>query len=215
MRQWLDPANGHVVFKGGVKPAQILYRQITDEVCDILMGALLDAPSGQSVIRAVPDPFAPTCTTGEVSFTTSVAARHATDPRRCHVNWMIADSDWEIRLAQILDTHPRVSSYVKNHNLGLEVPYAVEGETRRYRPDFLIRLDTPDPTTLVLEVKGFRDHDAMLKAETIRNKWVPAVNRLGTHGAWAFAELRAIHDFRPELDAAIDATLARTPEPAE
>ena len=33
---------------------------------------------------------------------------------------------------------------------------------------FLIRLNTPEPTTLVIEIKGFRDHDAHLKAETMR-----------------------------------------------
>lgn len=63
------------------------------------------------------------------------------------------------------------------------------------------------PVTLVLEVKGFRGHDAALKAETMRNKWIPAVNRLGAYGLWGFAELRSLNDFRPEVDAAIDALL--------
>ena len=31
------------------------------------------------------------------------------------------------------------------------------------------------------------------------------MNRLGTQGRWAFAELRSLYDFRPELDAAIAA----------
>ncbi len=215
VRQWLDPANGHVEFKGGTKPAQLLYRQITDEVCDILMGALVDAPTGEPVIRPVMDAFAPRGSTADVSFHTGALGHaHQADARRSHVNWMIGDSGWEVRLAQILDAHPRVLAYAKNHNLGFEVPYTSDGEPRRYRPDFLTRLDAPGPTTLIVEVKGFRDHDAMLKAEAIRNRWLPAVNGTGQHGRWAFAELRAIHDFRPELDAAIDAAL-RVPEPAE
>ena len=74
---------------------------------------------------------------------------------------------------------PRVLSYAKNQNLGLKVPYLSDGEPRTYLPDFLIRLDAPETTTLVVEVKGFRDHDAHLKAETMRHKWIPAVNRLG------------------------------------
>ena len=208
VRQWLDPANGHVQFKGGTKPAQLLYRQLTDEVCELLMGALVDAPTGDPVIRPVMDPFAPEGSTADVSFHTGLRDdMHQPDPRRCHVNWMVGDSGWEVRLAQILDNHPRVAAYVKNHNLGFEVPYIADGEPRRYRPDFLIRLNAPEPTTLVIEVKGFRDHDAMLKSAAIRTRWIPAVNGTGRWGRWAFAELRAIHDFRPELDAAIDAAL--------
>ncbi|MGA8585153.1 MAG: hypothetical protein WB715_15200 [Roseiarcus sp.] len=33
-----------------------------------------------------------------------------------------------------------VSSYVKNHNLGFEVPYEFAGETLRYRPDYIVRV---------------------------------------------------------------------------
>ena len=106
----------------------------------------------------------------------------------------------------MIEDHPRVLSYAKNQNLGLEVPYLSGGEARTYLPDFLIRLDAPEPTTLVVEVKGFRDHDAHLKAETMRGKWIPAVNRLGM-GRWGFAELRSLHDFGPELDAAIESLL--------
>jgi type III restriction enzyme len=152
----------------------------------------------------------------DVSFTTS-KPRYWPDPRKSHVNWIVTDSEWEDRLAQLIEDHPCTVAYAKNHNLGLEVPYLMEGEPRTYLPDFLIRLaprgpDLADPTpsaapetavTLVIEVKGFRGHDAMLKAETMRNRWIPAVNRLGTYGRWHFAELRDIHDFRAELDRAI------------
>ena len=116
----------------------------------------------------------------------------------------------------MLDEHPRVFAYAKNHNLHFEVPYMKEGEAHRYLPDFLVRLKVPEgepPVTLVLEVKGFRGHDAMLKAETMRNKWIPAVNRLGAYGRWGFAELRSVHDFGPELDAAIDKLMPQK-EPA-
>src|SRR5690606_13116233 len=65
---------------------------------------------------------------------------------------------------------------------------------------------------LVLEVKGFRDHDAMLKATTMHTQWIPGVNRLGRFGTWAFAELREIHDFGAALDQAItDACGETTP----
>jgi type III restriction enzyme len=205
--QWLRSDN--VVCKGGTKLAQLQYRQLTDEVCDLLMGALLDQPNGTPIIRATLDPFSPEGSTMGVSFTTSKTSRHSPRPDKSHINWIITDSDWETRFAQVVENHPRVTSYAKNHNLGLEVPYLMEGEPHRYLPDYLIRLDNDEPTTLVVEVKGFRGHDAMLKAQTMQNKWIPAVNRLGRFGRWGFAELRAVHDFKPDLDAAIDALTSK------
>ena len=202
--QWLK--SDRLVCRGGTYPAQLRYRQLKDEVCDLLMGTLLDQPGGEPVVRAVLEPFQPSGSTMDVNFTTTKADRHWPRPDRSHINWIITDSDWEAGLAAMLDEHPAVEAYAKNHNLGFEVPYSAEGEPRRYRPDFLVRLRVPDgadPLTLVVEVKGFRGPDAMLKAETMRNKWIPAVNRLGSHGRWAFVELRAVHDFREVFDAAL------------
>lgn len=205
LKQWFDA--DLVVFKNGTKLAQLRYRQLADEVCDLLMGALLDQPNAQPIIRATLDPFSPTGSTGAVSFTTSKQTRHWPRVDRSHVNWIVTDSSWEAQFAQVVEDHPKVLAYAKNHNLGFEVPYLREGEPHRYRPDYLIRLDAEEPTTLVVEIKGFRDHDAMLKAQTMRNKWIPAVNRLERFGSWGFAELRAINDFKPELDRAIEAML--------
>ena len=207
--QWLN--EGHLHCKGGTMEAQLLYRQLADEACDRILGALIDRPRGGSVLRAVLDPYTPTGTTLDVNFTTSKATRYAPDPRKSHINWIVTDSDWEDKLAARIEAHPKVLAYAKNHNLGFEVPYLREGESHLYRPDFLLRLDAPEPVTLVLEVKGFRDHDASLKAETMRAKWIPGVNRLGKHGRWAFAELRAVHDFGPDLDRAVADILGSVP----
>ncbi|WP_127600243.1 BPTD_3080 family restriction endonuclease [Nitratireductor alexandrii] len=212
--QWLR--SDRLVCQGDTKPAQLRYRQLADEVCDLLMGALLDQPDVEPVVRATLDPFSPEGSTASVSFYTSSPSRHWPRPDRSHVNWIVTDQDWEIKLAQMLDEHPRVLAYAKNHNLHFEVPYSREGEVHRYLPDFLVRLRADDggpPVTLVLEVKGYRGHDAMLKAQAMQNKWLPAVNRLGSFGRWGFAELRSVYDFRPDLDAAIDAML-NVAEPA-
>jgi type III restriction enzyme len=58
-----------------------------------------------------------------VKFNTSRTDRWQTDARRCHINWVILDSDWEAEFCRVAESHPRVKAYVKNHNLGLEVPY--------------------------------------------------------------------------------------------
>ena len=85
-----------------------------------------------------------------------------------------------------------VFSYVKNHNLGFEVPYEFAGETLRYRPDYIARVDDggPEPLNLVIEVKGQRDEKDKAKAETMRNLWVPAVNNAKRFGRWGFLELK-------------------------
>lgn len=205
VNQWLN--EGHLVCKGGTMPAQLLYRQLADEVADIIFGGLTDKKGGESLVRALVDPYNPVGSTLNVRFNTSKTTRYWPRPDKSHINWIITDSDWEDKFAAVIEEHPRVYSYAKNHNLGFEVPYAMEGEARTYLPDFLIRLDTDTPTTLIVEVKGYRGHDAMLKADTMRNKWIPAINRNGKYGKWGFAELREVHDFAPALDKAIQKLL--------
>lgn len=200
--RWL--AEGHFVPKGEVAVGQLLYRQIADEICDRVMNAIATPNRGEPLFRALLDPFAPEGSTTDVSFSTSRAC-YQTHPGLCHVNWVVLDSDWEGQLAQAIERHPGVAAYAKNHNLGYEVPYLRDGEPHRYRPDFLVRLTGGASLTLVLEVKGFRGHDAAIKADFMKNRWVPAVNRLGRWGRWGFAELRDVWDFETGLDDAIRA----------
>ena len=207
INQWMS--EGHLVCEGGTVPAQLLYREIADEVCDLIFGALIDKPGGESILRPVLDPFNPVGSTLNVNFNTSKTSRFQPNPAKSHVNWIITDSEWEDQMAALIEDHPQIISYTKNHNLGFEVPYLMEGQPHMYRPDFLICIDAQELVTLVVEVKGYRGHDAMLKAETIKNKWIPAVNRLGNYGYWGFAEMRAVNNFGPELDAAINETLRK------
>jgi type III restriction enzyme len=82
------------------------------------------------------------------------------DPGRCHVNRVVLDSDWEAELCRVAESHPRVRAWVKNHNLGLEVPYRYGSEMRIYRPDFIVRVDDghgdEDLLNLVVEIEGYR-----------------------------------------------------------
>jgi type III restriction enzyme len=55
--------------------------------------------------------------------------------RQMHMNWVILDSDWEGEFCRVAENRiPKVRAYVKNHNLGLEVPYRFGSEMRIYRP---------------------------------------------------------------------------------
>jgi len=201
VRQWLN--SGLVDCRGGTQKAQLIYKQLADEVCNVILGTLSRGRDGDPVLRAILDPYTPTGSTADVSFTTSTDDRYWPRPDRSHINWILTDGDWEAKLAQVIEDHPRVIAYAKNHNLGLEIPYTHEGELRHYRPDYLIRLDAPEPVTLIAEVKGRRTEKDALKADAARNRWVPSVNRLGRYGRWGYAELLDPFAYREDLDRAI------------
>lgn len=202
VRQWLDA--DLLRCRGETFPAQLCIRQLGDEVTDIILSAIT-SEDGEPTIRAILDPYNPTGTTADVSFTTSKEDRWSPDPRKAHLNWHMLDSGWEGQMCDALEQEPRVIAYTKNHNLGFEIPYLHEGEPRRYRPDFIARIDTGgEPLNLIIEVKGYRGEDAKLKKLTAEQRWVPGVNRLGRHGRWAFAELREVFDFKERLAQIID-----------
>ena len=198
-KQWLDTC---LVCEGDTYPGLLMYQALADIACERITAAITRAEKGRRPIKAVLDPYNPTGSTVHVNFTTSKTDRYETDSRRCQLNWVILDSDWEAEFCRVADTHPRVLSYVKNHNLGLEVPYRYASETRTYRPDFIVQVDDgmgkEDPLNLVVEIKGYRREDAREKKATMDTYWVPGVNSLGTYGRWAFAEFTEV--FRIESD---------------
>jgi type III restriction enzyme len=159
------------------------------------------------------DPYNPTGSTMHVNFTTSKTNRWLTDARRCHVNWVVLDSEWEAELCRVVEGHPRVRAYVKNHSLGFEVPYRYGSKLRAYRPDFIVLIDDghgPDDTLhLVVEIKGYRGEDAKEKRTTMETQWVPGVNNLGTHGRWGFVELTDVYQIEDEFNATVQAALAQ------
>jgi type III restriction enzyme len=78
---------------------------------------------------------------------------------------VILDSDWEAEFCRVAESHPKVKAYVKNHNLGLEVPYRYGSEMRTYLPDFIVLIDDgqDNPQNLIVEIKGYRREDAKEK----------------------------------------------------
>jgi type III restriction enzyme len=216
VKQWLD--EGHLECKGGTYPAQLKYKALADTACERITAGIVRAELAKSrPIQAVLDPYNPTGSTRHVAFNTTKTERYATDANLCHVNWVVLDSDWEAEFCRVAEKHPRVRAYVKNHNLGLEVPYRYQAEMRKYRPDFIVRIDDgrgdDDLLNLVVEIKGYRGEDAKEKKSTMDNYWVPGVNRLGSHGRWAFAEFTDVyamqHDFAEKLNEAFDAMVTK------
>ena len=205
-RQWLDD---HLVCKGGTYPAQLMYQELADMACDRITQGVVTTLIDERPIRAVLDPYNPVGSSVHVRFTTSKELRWKTDDKRCHVNWAVCDSDWEAELCRVVESHPRVRAYVKNHNLGLEVPYRYGSETRRYLPDFIVLVDDgrddDDLLHLVVEVKGYRREDAKDKKKTMDVYWIPGVNNLGSFGRWAFAELTDVYAMEEDLEAKLEA----------
>ncbi len=213
-REWLA---SHLVCKGGTYPAQLMYQELADMACNRITAAITAAFADERPIKAVLDSYNPIGSTAHVRFNTSRPHRWQTDPARCHVNWVVLDSDWEAEFCRVAESHPRVKAYVKNHNLGLEVPYRYGSETRRYLPDFIVLVDDGhrdgDLLHLVVEIKGYRREDAKEKKAAMDTYWVPGVNNLRTLGRWAFAELTEIYqidaDFKAKVESAFNEMIER------
>jgi type III restriction enzyme len=203
-KEWLDTC---LVCKGGTFPAQLMYQELADMACHRITAGITRELEGKSPIKAMLDPYNPIGSTAHVRFNTSRAQRWETSSNHCHLNWIVLDSDWEAEFCRVAESHPQVRAYVKNHNLGLEVPYRFGSEVRKYLPDFVLLVDDghgPDDLLhLVVEIKGYRREDAKEKKSTMETYWVPGVNNLGTYGRWAFAEFCDVYEIETEFAAKV------------
>ncbi len=220
-KQWLDTC---LVCKGDTYPALLMYQELADMACNRITAAITRRFLGERPIKALLDAYNPTGSTSHVRFNTSRADRWETSSASCHINWVVLDSDWEGEFCRVAESHPKVRAYVKNHNLGLEVPYRYGSEMRKYRPDFIVLVDDgqgrpnaagamdggsgqghgPDDLLhLIVEIKGYRREDAKEKKSTMDTYWVPGVNHLGTYGRWAFAEFTEVYQIAADFKARI------------
>ncbi|CAL1125400.1 unnamed protein product [Cladocopium goreaui] len=203
--RWLDEC---LECKGGTYPAQLRYQELADMACERITAAITQKLSDDCPIKAVLDPYNPVGSTNFVNFNTSKEHRWETDSRKCHVNWVVLDSDWEAEFCRVAESHPQVKAYVKNHSLGFEVPYKHGSESRHYRPDFIVLVDDghgeDDLLHLVVEVKGYRGEDVKDKHNTMDSYWIPGVNRLESFGRWAFVELADVFEMETDFEAKVE-----------
>ncbi len=209
VRQWLD--GQYLRCEGGTHRGQVLYEEIAELACERIRNAISAGLSGERRLLAATDPYNPEGSTAEVDFRTTITTLWRTDPGRCHVNFAACDSGWEQAFCRVLDRDPRVRAWVKNAGLGFEVPYRHAGQSHRYRPDFILRVEDGDgaPVHVVVEIKGLRDEQDRSKADTMRSRWIPGVNNLGTWGRWEFLELRDRDNLAAEFRAFVSALAAR------
>ncbi len=210
-KEWMD---GYFHCRGGTFPAQLLNQQLLDMACERIMAAINRGAitKGEGSIKAVLDPYNPTGSTRHVRFNTSHGSLWRTDAPRCHINYVVMDSGWEGEFCRVAESHGRVKAYVKNHNLGLEVPYRCGSDTRRYIPDFIVLVDDgygeDDPLRLIVEIKGYRGEDAKDKKNTMDTYWIPGVNNSGAYGRWAFAEFTEVYEVESGFNKLIDSVSA-------
>ena len=204
-RQWLD---NYLVCLDDTYPAQLMYQELADMACERIAAAITRANVGTQRIKAVMDPYNSIGSTAHVNFNTTKTNRWPADSNKCHINWIVLDSDWEGIFCQIAESHPHVRSYVKNHNLGLEVPYRYGSTARTYLPDFIVLVDDgrgdDDLLHLIVEIKGYRGEDAKIKKLTMDTYWVPGVNNSGALGRWTFAEFTDVHTMKSKFGELIE-----------
>jgi type III restriction enzyme len=213
VREWLE--GGYLRCSGDTQEGLLLHLYLADRACNKIERAITSSLLGKRPVKAILSPYNPVGSTSSLKpFPTS---KPTWDTARSglpknHVNLVVLDSDWESEFCRVVENHPKVIAYTKNHNLGFEVPYLLGSEVHRYRPDFIVLVDDghgpKDPLHLIVEIKGYRGEDAVEKAGTMQTYWIPGVNNLGTFGRWKFAEFRDIltinSDFKAEVQSHVD-----------
>lgn len=203
-RSWID--QGYLVTKGVPIGAILYQRQLA--LAAERIDAACNRGAGEDIkVKAVLDSYNPRGSTSHVNFITSKECQPTgARPPKSHISHVVKDSGWEGELANVLEAHPKVISYVKNQGMGFDVPYLMGGQAKRYVPDFIARLDVggEEPINLVLEVKGYRGEDAKAKKETMETLWVPGVNHLGGFGKWQFAEFCDWAEMESDFAALVD-----------
>jgi type III restriction enzyme len=206
-KAWLDTC---LKCHGGTYPALLMYQELADKACHRINTAITRRFESERPIRVTLDPYNSIGSTRHVRFNTSNTERWNTEgpPPKNQLNWVILDSEWEAEFCRVAESHPQVVRYVKNHNLGFEVPYLYGARMLRYLPDFIVDIDDghgpEDLLHLVVEIKGYRGEDAKEKAATMKTYWVPGVNNERTFGRWGFAEFCELYQIESEFKAKVE-----------
>lgn len=209
-REWLD---NHLVCPTGTSIGHLFSVQVLAQACERINAGIIAGHSDDRPITAIQDPNNLTGSTRNVHFVTTKTTLWKTDSDLCHVNWAVCDSEWELEFCRMVEKHPLTRAYVKNQGLGFEVLYRHGSETRRYVPDFIVRVDTDiqqPPMYVIVEIKGYRRENAKDKKLAIEEYWVPSINRLRTYGRWDFVELGNIDTLEADYSARVQEFTGRT-----
>jgi len=200
VKQWLFPQlltithrwlKECVTLKDNTFIQMLLLKELAYGAADRIYNAIVASEEGPKYLKPILRPYDYIGSTRYVDFDTTRPV-YPTDPAKCHISHVVADTEsWEQKMAQALEEMDEVLGYVKNHSLGFNIPYTLNGEDKNYIPDFLVHIRdvADDLLNLIIEVTGERKKDKAAKVSTARNLWVPAVNNHGGFGRWAFLEI--------------------------
>lgn len=102
---------------------------------------------------------------------------------RSQISHAVYDSVWEKAVVDICEKEAFVTAWAKNDHLDFVVRYLWRGSSRKFIPDYLIRLN--NGKTLILEIKG-QDSEQNRAKRAAMDTWVRAVNDQGGFGQWCF-----------------------------
>jgi type III restriction enzyme len=199
-RRWLDEC---VRCKDNCFPQMLLFIEPAHDAADKIYRSIAASSTGEKLLKPLLQPYECEGSTRHVDFNTARPV-YATRRDKCHVSHVVADTNsWEQKTAQTLEDMDEVVHYVKNHNIGFVIPYTLQGDERKYYPDFVAHVrdghGDDDLLNLIVEVTGRKKKDKEAKVATARNLWVPAVNNHGGFGRWSFVEIRDPWDAMREI----------------
>ena len=167
-----------VQFEGGVDHRELCNWRYVTQIRERIEAAMRPGNERSSVLLPVLDQYEPIGSTEGIAFSTGKPCEPTI---KSHLSHVVCDSKLELGIAKELEQHPLVVAYAKNDRLFLEIPYRYLGKSYRYRPDFIVKLESG--RMLLLEGKGRADEKDDAKATAAR-RWVAAVNCWGKLGTW-------------------------------
>ncbi len=189
VREWRETC---LTCKDNAFPQMLLLVAFAHVAAEKIYQAVVSATSGEKTLLPILRPYDPLGSTRYVDFDTARDV-YRTRADKSHVSHVVLDSNWEAKLAEVLEDMDEVVHYIKNFQLGFTIPYTFNGEERAYLPDYIIRINDghgqEDLLNLILEVSGEARKDKAAKVAAARNLWVPAINNHGGFGRWAFLEI--------------------------
>lgn len=202
-KHWLE---NYLECKGETKLAMITYKSLADRAAEKIINAINRDVDNSKTFFPILDPYNPIGSTKHVQFITSMSSIFETDPQKCHINYVVYESNWEAAFCELLERMPQVKAYVKNNGLGFQVPYVYEGEAHNYMPDFILKIEDSNGKEcfMVVEIKGEADDKDSAKHDSMITYWIPAVNNAKKFGSWAFIVLKEPYDFKGTITAEIE-----------
>ena len=187
-REWIAQC---VTLKDNAFIQMLLITENTHYAAERIYNAIVWNSKEKSILKPMLRSYDNVGSTRYVDFDTTRAV-YATNPDKCHLDYVVADTEsWEQKMAQSLEEMAEVICYVKNQGLEFTIPYVIEGEEKKYYPDFIVRLKDSkgEVLNLIVEVTGEKKKEKAAKVAAARNLWVPAINNHGGFGKWAFLEI--------------------------